>query len=271
MRWLLLLRVTAALVLLLAPTMSAGQEARPARAAAPTPIRRHADGRPDIEGFYDTTSFGANYGLGPHAQAFGLPAGTGILVDPPGGMLPYQPWAAAEQKNRALPERGYDDSTAHCFMGGLPRAMWTSSFHILQPPNYVVVLFERMSYRFIPLDGRTHIDDSVRLWQGDAVGHWEGDVLVVETKNFNGKSWVNEIGDLMSHAEQLVERFTPIDADTINYEATVTDPVVYTRPWTVAYQLQRAPQELLEVACLEDDRDLPHLKAVKDAAKAQRQ
>jgi hypothetical protein len=153
-------------------------------------------------------------------------------------------------------------------MGGLPRAMWTSSFEILQPPNYVVFLWERMNYRSIPLDGRPHIDDAVRLWQGDGLGHWEGDVLVVETRNFNGKAWLTEAGDFVSYAEQLVERFTPVDGDTIKYEATITDPVVFARPFTVAFLLKRLPQELLEVACLEDDRDLPHLKAIKDAAKA---
>jgi hypothetical protein len=127
-----------------------------------------------------------------------------------------------------------------------------------------------MGYRSIPLDGRAHIGDAVRLWQGDAVGRWEGDVLVVETSNFNGKAWLNQLGEFVSHAEQLVERFTPVDGDTINYRATVTDPVVYTQPWTVAYQLKRVRQELLEAACLEDDQDLPRLKAVKDAAAAGR-
>ena len=260
---------TAALTVLLAASVTAAQEGDPKpRPAGSTPIRRTADGRPNLEGYYDSTGGPANQGIVPHVAVYGHRAGDGILIDPPGNKLPYQPWAEAESQNRALPERGYDDPTAHCFMGGLPRAMWTSSFQILQPPNYVVFLFERMNYRFIPLDGRAHIGDSVRLWQGDAVGHWEGDVLVVENRNFNGKEWLSEVGDFVSHAEQLVERFTPIDGDTINYQATITDPVVFTQPLTLAFQLQRAPQELLEVACLEDDRDLPHLKAVKEAARA---
>ena len=106
----------------------------------------------------------------------------------------------------------------------------------------------------------------MRLWQGDSLGRWEGDTLVVDTANLNGKTWLNEGGQIVSHAEHVVERFTPVDANTINYEATVTDPIVYTRPWTLAFPIKRQKGELLEVACLEDDQDLAHLKAIKDAA-----
>ena len=141
---------------------------------------------------------------------------------------------------------------------------------ILQPPGYVVFLFERMSWRIVPLDGRAHLPDSIRLWQGDSVGRWEGDTLVVDTANFNGKTWLNEVGEIVSHAERVVERLTPVDADTINYEATVTDPIVYTRPWTIAFPLRRIKDDLLEVACHEDNQDLQHLKEIKDAAEAER-
>jgi hypothetical protein len=126
-----------------------------------------------------------------------------------------------------------------------------------------------MSWRVIPLDGRKHIPDTLRLWQGDSVGHWEGDTLVVETTNLNGKTWLNEVGDIVSHAETVVERFTPTDADTIIYTATVTDPLVYTRPWTIRMPLKRKAEELLEVACHEDNQDLQHLKDVRDAFRAE--
>ena len=117
------------------------------------------------------------------------------MIDPPDGKLPYQPWARAERIDRELPHRGYDDPTAHCFVAGVPRSMYTPSpYQILQPPGYVVLLFERMSWRQIPLDGRPHIPDNIRLWQGDSVGRWEGDTLVVETTNLNGKTWLNEVG-----------------------------------------------------------------------------
>jgi hypothetical protein len=138
---------------------------------------------------------------------------------------------------------------------------------ILQPAGYSVILHERMSWRSVPLDGRSHIPDSMRLWQGDSVGRWDGDTLVVETTNLNGKAWLNEVGEMVSHAERVVERFTPINGDRINYQATVSDPLVYTRPWTVAFALNRQKDELLEVACHEDNGDLQHLKDIRDAAR----
>jgi hypothetical protein len=225
-----------------------------------------ADGKPDFQGFYAPQDEGANYGLAEHKEVFGFPGGKGIIVDPPDKKLPMQDWAKAEQQSRLRPERGYDDPTAHCFVSGVPRSMYTAPYHILQTQDYVVFLFERMSHRVVPLNRRDHIPDSIRLWQGDSVGHWEGDTLVVEGRNFNGKSWLNEVGEVLSHAETVVERFTPIDGNTINYQATITDPIVYTKPWTIEFPLRKRQDELLEVACLEDNQDLKHLKDVKDAA-----
>ena len=113
-----------------------------------------------------------------------------------------------------------------------------------------------------------HLPDNMRLWQGDSVGHWEGDTLVVDTTNLNGKTWLNEVGDVVSHAEHVVERFIPVDADTIHYQATVTDPIVYTRPWTIEIPLKRLKSDLIEVACHEEDHDLPVLKRVRDQERA---
>jgi hypothetical protein len=118
----------------------------------------------------------------------------------------------------------------------------------------------------VHLNGRAHLPHTIRLWQGDSVGRWEGDTLVVDTTNLNGKTWLNEGGEIVSYAEHVVERFTPEGPDTINYEATITDPVVYTRPWTIAVAFKRDKFELMEAACHEEDHDLPHLKAIKDAA-----
>jgi hypothetical protein len=213
---------------------------------------------------------GLNWGLDPHPAREGLtPAGTGAIIDPPDRRLPYQPWARQEQQSRNTPERGYDDPTAHCFVAaGVPRSMYVPSpFHVIQTPTAVVFLFERMAWRIVPLDGRPHLPDRIRLWNGDSVGHWDGDTLVIETTNLNGKTWLNEVGDVVSHAETVVERLTRVSANAIRYEATVTDPIVYTRPWTISLTLQRQPGELLESACLEDNQDLQHLKDLKDAAR----
>lgn len=264
---------------LLAPTVAAGQGfggrgggGRGGRGGGEPgpPVRRLPDGTPDLSGLYSANSGGANYGLERNQQDFLTPGTQGIVVDPPDGVLPYRDWARAERINREEPYRGYDDPTAHCFVaGGVPRSLYTPSpFQILQPPGYVVFLFERMAWRIVPLDGRDHLPDSIRLWQGDSVGHWEGDTLVVETTNLNGKTWLNERGDVVSYAETVVETFEPQDANTIDYRATVTDPIVYTAPWTIEMRLGRTDDEILEVACHEENQDLQHLKDVRDAWRA---
>ena len=250
-----------------------------ARGGAPLPapkpagtIRRLPDGKPDISGWFEIDAGGGNYGLESSPQIFLTPASRGLVVDPPDGKLPYQTWARAERTARAQPHRGYDDPTAHCFLAGIPRSHYVPQpVHILQPPGYVVVLFERMSWRHIAMTARPALPAHVRLWQGDSHGRWDGDTLVVESKNFNGKAWLNEVGDIVSHMETVVERFTPIDDDTIIYRATVTDPIPYTRPWTIEVPMHRKADELLEVACHEDNEDLEHLKHVRDEFRAGQQ
>jgi hypothetical protein len=236
---------------------------------APGPIRRMPDGKPDLSGFYESVHRGANYGVEEHKGSVLTPPGQGIVVDPPDGRLPMQDWAKEELTSRQTPARGYDDPTAHCIMAaGVPRGFYVPApFFIMQTPTHVVVLFERMAWRHIPIDqNRKHLPDDIRLWQGDSVGHWEGDTLVVNSRNFNGKTWLNEVGEITSHALTVVERFTPVNANTIVYRATLTDPLVYTRPFTVEVQFNRDPNgEMLEVACHEDNQDLKHMKDIKDA------
>jgi hypothetical protein len=232
-------------------------------------IPRLADGTPDISGYFMADAGGANYGLEEHERDFLLPASRGQVVDPPDGVLPYQGWARTELNDRLLPHRGYDDPTAHCFVGGVPRSHYVPApFQILQTSGYVIVLHERMSWRQIPLDGRAHLPDQLRLWMGDSVGRWEGGTLIVESGNFNGKAWLNEAGDVVSHMQTVVETFTPVSTTQLIYRATVTDPIPYTRPWTIEMPFNRDEQELLEVACIEDNGDLQHLKDVRDQYRA---
>ncbi len=242
------------------------EEHRPSH--APASVRRTADGRPDLNGLYEADGGGANYGLEAHPPSPGslTPPGRGVVVDPePDGKPPFQPWAREEREARNTPIRGYDDPTAHCFPAGVPRAIYVPvPFHIVQTRDAVATLHERMQWRLISLNRSRHLPDSVRLWQGDSIGHWDGDTLVVETTNFNGKTWGSEVGDVFSYAEHVIERFTPIDANTIKYEATISDPVVYTRPFTISMPLKRIPGELFEAACHEEDHDLPVLKHIRD-------
>ena len=232
-------------------------------------IRRLPDGTPDITGYFAADAGGANYGLEEHERDFLLPPSRGQVVDPPDRILPYQTWARGERIDRLLPHRGYDDPTAHCFVGGVPRSHYVPApFYILQPPGYVIVLHERMSWRQIALDRSAHLPDPLRLWMGDSVGRWEGDTLVVESENFNGRAWLNEAGDVVSHMQTVVETFTPVSPTQIIYRATVSDPIPYTRPWTIEMPFNRSDDELLEVACLEDNADLEHLRDVRDAFRA---
>ena len=237
----------------------------------PTPpgIPRHDDGTPDISGFYMADAGGANYGLQAHPGNELLPRSRGQIIDPTDGSLPYQAWARAERIDRELPHRGYDDPTAHCFVAGVPRSHYVPApFFILQPPGYIVILHERMSWRQIRLNSLHVLPDHMRLWQGDSIGHWEGDTLVVESRNFNGKAWLNEVGDVVSHAQAVIETLTPVSPTQLNYRATVSDPIAYTRPWTIEMPFNRQDQELLEVACLEDNNDLEHLRDVRDEYRA---
>ena len=228
-------------------------------------VRRTLDGKPDLQGFYESNTPGANQGI----QRLGRRPG--VIVDPADGKLPLLPWSANETESRNLPERGYDDPTAHCFPAGVPRSMYVpAAFHIIQTPEYIVFLHERMSWRIVPLDGRPHLPGTLRLWQGDSLGRWEDDTLVIDTTNLNGKSWLNEGGEVVSYAEHVIERFTPMGPDTLRYQATVADPVVYARPWTIAFPIQREKFEMYESTCHETDHDLPHLKALKDAAAAKK-
>jgi hypothetical protein len=114
----------------------------------------------------------------------------------------------------------------------------------------------------VPLDGRPHLPENIKLFMGDSRGRWEGNTLVVDVTNNNDKTWLDVIGSFHSDALHLVERFTVVDVKTINYEATIEDPKVYTRPWKLALVLERTNQEgfeLWEEACHEGERDVPHI------------
>ncbi len=255
------------------PGRAFGLPIQPPRSSrAPNSVRRTADGRPDLNGFFDPDDGrAANDGLERHdLNVPGLAQpGPGVVMDPADGRLPYQPWARKERESRATPMRGYDDPAAHCFPAGVPRSIYIPTpFQIVQSGDFVVTLHERMSWRLISLNRAHHLPDTIRLWQGDSIGHWDGDTLVVETRNLNGKTWGSEAGDVFSHAEQVIERFTAVDANTIHYEATVADPIVYTRPFTIAITLRRLTTELMEAACHEEDHDLPVLKRIRDQERA---
>ena len=159
-----------------------------------------------------------------------------------------------------------------CLTRGLPGAMipgfYNHNYLILQTPEYVVLQIEMIhDTRIIPLDGRPHLQPTVRQWLGDSRAHWEGATLVVETTNFTDKAEQSTaMGPFfltLSTGEHLhlIERFTRIDADTMDYRFTVVDPTVYTQSWTAATPMSKTEDSLFEYACHEGNYGLRNILA----------
>lgn len=199
-----------------------------------------------------------------------------MVVEPADGRIPFLP-AAAQKREEIMAKQDkaeYLDPRVRCLQSALPRAMLPvgyNSYQIMQIPGYVVILYEwNHMTRFIPLDNRPHLDKKIKLPMGDSRGRWEGNTLVVEVTNFTDRTWTVghgappegapasaiSTGHGVYNSEELkvVERFTLIDASTIRYDATITDPKVFSRPWTISFNaLHRAPSnhQLFEYACHE--------------------
>jgi hypothetical protein len=208
---------------------------------------------------------------------------TSLVIDPPDGRVPLKP-SAEEARDRNLTNvETYDFMSPwdRCIARGPGRmfpAGYNNAYQILQAPGYVVIHHEMIhEARIIPIDGRPHVDKSIRSWTGDPRGRWEGNTLIVETTNFNDKGWIATNaasarirGVPHSEALRLVERFTRVDADTINYQVTIEDPNVYTRPWTVAIPLSRDDSyQIFEYACHEGNRAIEHVLSAARAAERQ--
>jgi hypothetical protein len=185
---------------------------------------------------------------------------TALIVDPPDGRIPTAT-AGAQQRRAAVAaarvaafEQGRArpknlSNALRCLTWGTPRLLispYTSHYQIIQAPGYVVLHLEA-DVRIIPTDGRPHLTSSVQSLLGDSRGRWEGNTLIVDTTNFSPKS------DFMGSSEHLhlVERFTRVSADTINYDITIEDPTTWARPWTVEIRLAHTDDVLYEDACHE--------------------
>ena len=148
--------------------------------------------------------------------------------------MPYQPWAVAQRRENR--ER-YIEPNILCFLSGVPRTMYMPTvIQILQPPGYVVGLLEGgHRSRIIPTDGRVHLGESLKLWNGDSRGRWEENTLVVDVTNQNARAWFDQAANFYTDTAHMVERFTLIDPDTIHDEVAIEDPNVYTRPWRITF------------------------------------
>jgi hypothetical protein len=189
---------------------------------------------------------------------------TSRISDPEDGRIPAltpagEKWrAAAAEYRKAHPADGPEDLplSHQCITFGAPRigAGYNSYFQIVQTKDYVAIGQEMIhDVRMVPLDGRPHVDSSIRQWLGDSRGHWEGDSLVVDTTNFSPKS---RFENLPAENLHTVERFTRIGPKTIQWDVTVNDPTIYTKPWTASMMLRSTPDQIFEMACHEGNEGL---------------
>ena len=218
---------------------------RPAASVAP----RTADGKPNLNGIWQVLG-SADWDLEPHSPEDGVPGGQGVVE---GGSIPYQPWAL-EKKKQNYAERSTADPLTKCYLPGVPRATYVPMpFEIVQTPKYVLMAYEfAHARRIIYTDGSPHVE-ALEFWMGDSRGKWEGDTLVVSTNNFTDKTWFDKAGNFHSTDLQVVERYTPTGPNHIAYAATMQDPKVFTRPWTINLTLYRRLDpglQLLDFDCV---------------------
>jgi len=238
--------------------------------ASPKPAPRTADGHPDLSGVWwpgadiggrrAAPAGGGGQGAGQGAgKGAGKGAAKGPATPPPSFAGLYQPSAVAKAKT--LGDK--DDPSLGC----VPTAFGTLNVslfdvgavgQIVQTPKFVVMLTETYhGFQIIPTDGRPHRDNVPPSNRGDAVAHWEGDTLVVDKTNFIDSNWISAEGRVSYHSDALhiVERYRRVDANTLEIEATLEDPKVLTKPWTVPKQtLQLAPfDQIMELACSAGD------------------
>jgi hypothetical protein len=244
------------------------------------------DGQPDLQGVwvnFDSTPFERAAPANTTAPASGnqnallfadrapkVAARPSMVVEPADGRVPLTPWAV-EQRDYSLSHVQdsweYNTTWERCITRGMPAAFfpagYNNGYQILQTPGQVVIMFEMIhETRVIPIDGRPHLSAALRQWNGDPRGHWEGNTLVVETTNFNGRGMIATnaaSARIRSTPEtenaRITERFTRVDADTINYEVTIDDPKV-SAPWKVAMPLVRDDSyKIYEYMCHEANQD----------------
>ena len=199
---------------------------------------------------------------------------TSLIVKPESGRAPIKQWAL-DTKAYNLARNGdhYQNMSVwdRCLSRGIPGSMfpagYNNAYRIVQTPNYVVIQHEMIhDVRIIPFSNQPHISSSIRQWMGDARAHWEGDTLVVETKNFHTRGWIASSmagarlkGIPTSRELHVVERYQRVSEDTIMWTVNITDPNVYTAPWTISMPLTAEPNyEIYEYACHEGNYAVPN-------------
>lgn len=218
---------------------------------------RFVDGKPDLNGFWqaigaahwDLEAHHAHAGPSQFGALFSTPAGLGVVE---GGDIPYQPWAL-EKRQEHFDKRWRLDPEASCYMPGVPRATYMPyPFQVIQSTDKIMMVYEyASSQRTIHM---TEVKASpVDTWMGHSIGRWDDDTLVVDVTAFNDKTWFDRAGNFHSEELHVVERYTPSSPHHLQYEVTIEDPKVFTRPWKMSlplYRRQDKDMQLLEFKCV---------------------
>jgi hypothetical protein len=222
-----------------------------------TEFPRAADGHPDLSGVWQALNT-AHWNLEPHVSAypvvldlgaqFAVPPGQGVVA---GGTIPYLPEALA-QRVANFANRLTDDPEGKCYIGGVPRSTYMPyPFQILQDVRDVIVVYQfATGFRRIHVGGQD--EAPLDSWMGWSNARWDGDTFVVEVTGLNGQTWLDRAGNYASANARVIERYTPIGPNHLQYEATIEDPTVYSRAWTIRMPLYRIVDEgfrLLEFKC----------------------
>lgn len=220
-----------------------------AQTSKPFAVARTEDGDPDLRGIWEVQGT-ANWNVEGHPAKNGVAASKSVIVDPADGKIPYRPEMLAK-RNSMNPA---DDPQAKCYMAGVPRVTYTPGpFQIFQSAGTVMIVYQDLhSYRYIPTTGVPQIDGA-DFWLGSSRGRWDKDTLVVDSVSFNDQTWFDKAGNFHSENLHVTERFTPVGAKKLQYEATIEDPKVFTKPWTMRLTAQRrdAPgSRILEDECV---------------------
>jgi len=223
--------------------------ALPAAAQTSAAIPRTPEGRPDLSGFWQVIHTSAWLDIQDHSAEKGVPAGQGIVV---GNEIPYLP-AGLKQKQENYANRQTADPALKCYLPGVPRITYMPfPFQIFQTPQKVGILYEYAhAVREVYLNSE-HLEGPIAWWMGDSRGTWEGDTLTVDVVHFNDQTWFDRAGNHHSDALHVVERYAFIDADHLNYRATIEDANVFSRPWEMSLILHRRKEanfQLLEYEC----------------------
>jgi hypothetical protein len=212
------------------------------------------DGKPDLQGIWQVLN-AADVNIQDHSAGAEGPAGQGVVV---GSELPYRP-EALKKKQENYEKRLTADPVGNCFLPGVPRATYLPfPFQILQAPGHIVFAYEYVhAQRLVYTDGSPHRPD-VQFYMGDSRAHWEGDTLVVDVTDLNDQTWFDRVGNFHSDALHVVERYTRTGPDHMQYEATIEDPQVFTRPWKMSmllYRRKEANAQVFDYQCYAFDHD----------------